>query len=118
MVLSGFRRCRDLSFIKQFSKNDIGWPQQPPTERMPKFNLTFHGSTDNFFFKHQNKVIFVIKLLNPRTWMSPKNSLVILLASATFQTSSLSVHPVEDLVYPSEHLNHSNEIENNFRVGN
>ena len=34
MVPSGFRRCGDLCFIKQFSKNDNGWPQQPLTERL------------------------------------------------------------------------------------
>ena len=40
-------------------KNDIGWPQQPPTEKMLKFNMIFHDSTPkNFFSKHKNKVKF------------------------------------------------------------
>ena len=54
-----------------FQKSNISWPGQPPTERMPKFYLIFNDSTDNYFFKHQNKIIFVTKLLNSRTWLMP-----------------------------------------------
>ena len=37
-----------------FQKNDIGWPQQPQTERLLKFNMIFHDSTpQNFFSKHK-----------------------------------------------------------------
>ena len=39
---------------------------------------------------HQNKVIFLIKLLNPRTWLSLKNSFVIFLASETYAASLTS----------------------------
>ena len=39
-----------------FIKYDIGWPQQPQTERVLKFNMIFHDSTPkNFFSKHKNK---------------------------------------------------------------
>jgi hypothetical protein len=42
-----------------FKKNDIGWPQQPPTEKVLKFNEIFRDSTQNFFFsKHPNKAEF------------------------------------------------------------
>ena len=42
-----------------FQKNYIGWPQQPPTEKVQKFNLIFHASTQKIFFsKHKNKVEF------------------------------------------------------------
>ena len=42
-----------------FQKNDIGWPQQPPTEKVLKFNMIFHDSTQkNFFSKHKNKAEF------------------------------------------------------------
>ena len=35
-----------------FQKNDIGWPQQPPTEKVLKFNMIFHDSTQKKdFFK-------------------------------------------------------------------
>jgi hypothetical protein len=44
----------------------------------------------NNFFKHQNKVIFVIKLSNARTWLTLKNSLVIFLASDTYAASLTS----------------------------
>ena len=30
-----------------FQKNDIPWPQQPPTEKLLKFNIIFHDSTKN-----------------------------------------------------------------------
>ena len=40
-----------------FQKNNISWPQQPPTEKVLKFNMIFHDST-NFFSKHQNKAEF------------------------------------------------------------
>ena len=42
-----------------FEKNDIGWPQQPLTEKVLKFNLIYHDSTPkNIFSKHQNKAEF------------------------------------------------------------
>ena len=42
-----------------FQKNYIGLPQQPPTEKMLKFNMVFHDSTPkNFFSRHKNKVKF------------------------------------------------------------
>ena len=31
-----------------FQKNDIGWPQQPPTEKVLKFNMIFHDYTPIF----------------------------------------------------------------------
>ena len=42
-----------------FQKSSIDWPQQPLTEKVLKFNLTFHDSTPkNVFSKHQNKADF------------------------------------------------------------
>ena len=36
-----------------FQKNYIGWPQQPPTEKVLKFNMIFHDSSPrNLFSKH------------------------------------------------------------------
>ena len=32
-----------------FQKSNIGWPQQPPTEMVPIFNLIFYDSTNIFF---------------------------------------------------------------------
>ena len=35
-----------------FQNNSIGWPQQPPTEKVLKFNSIFHDSTPKkYFFK-------------------------------------------------------------------
>ena len=48
-----------MSFKNHFQKSNIGWPQQPPTEKVLKFNIIFHDSTSkNFFSKHKNKVKF------------------------------------------------------------
>ena len=42
-----------------FQKSNIDWPQQPPTERVLKFNIIFHDSTKIFCFsKHQSKAKF------------------------------------------------------------
>ena len=42
-----------------FQKSNIDWPQQPPTEKVLKFNMIFHDSTPkNFFIKHKNKAEF------------------------------------------------------------
>ena len=58
-----------VSFIC-FQKSNISWPQQPPTEKVLKFNMTFHDSTKTFCFQN-------IKIkLNWRTWMTLKSSVV------------------------------------------
>ena len=42
-----------------FQKSNIDWPQQPPTEKVLKFDMIFHDSTPkNFFSKHKNKAEF------------------------------------------------------------
>ena len=43
-----------------FQKNDIGWPQQPPTEKVLRFNMIFHDSTPQkrFFQNIKNKAEF------------------------------------------------------------
>ena len=56
MVPSGFRRCGHLSFLNQFSKNNIGWPQQPLAEKVLK-------SVKNWIFDdpfHKNGPALVI----------------------------------------------------------
>ena len=36
-------------------KSNIGWPHQPPTEKLLKFSLMFHDSIEKLFLsKHQN----------------------------------------------------------------
>ena len=41
----------------RFQKSNKGWPQQPPTEKLLKFNLIFHDSTKKLsFFKHQKNI--------------------------------------------------------------
>ena len=40
-----------------FQKRNIGWPQQPPREKLSKLNLIFHDSTKKLCFsKHQNNM--------------------------------------------------------------
>ena len=38
-----------------FQKSNIGWPQQPLTERLPKFHMNFHDSTKTLFFFKTSK---------------------------------------------------------------
>ena len=62
-----------------FQKNDIGWPQQPPTEKVLKFNMIFHDSTQKRFFQN-------IKIkLNSNAWMTLKSSVVIFQALKPLQ---------------------------------
>ena len=71
-----------------FQKSNIGWPQQPLTEKVTIFNLIFYDSTNIFFsLKHQINVKFFIELLNPRTL---KNSVVIFKTLDTFTASLTS----------------------------
>jgi hypothetical protein len=54
-----------------FQKNDIGWPQQPPTEKVLKFNIIFHDSTPKkLFSKHKIKAEF--KCLDDSEGLSSK----------------------------------------------
>ena len=39
-----------------FQKSSIGWPQQPPTEKVLKFNLIFHDSTKKYIFSKTSKL--------------------------------------------------------------
>ena len=42
-----------------FQKNDLSWPQQPPREKVQKFNMIFHDSTPKkLFSRHKNKAEF------------------------------------------------------------
>ena len=53
-----------------FKKSNIDWPQQPPKEKVLKFNI-FHNSNKKYFFQN-------IKIkLSFRTWMTLKSSVVI-----------------------------------------
>jgi hypothetical protein len=56
MMPSGFRRFGHLSFINQFSKSNIHWPQQPPTER------DFH---DPFHKNGLDLIIWVLGIIQP-----------------------------------------------------
>ena len=58
-----------------------------------KFKMGFHNSVKTIFSKHQNKIIFVIKLINSRSRMTLKSSVVIfwtLKTSAASLTSAAS----------------------------
>ena len=68
-----------LIFATSFQKSNIGWPQQPQTEKVLKSNLILHDSTKDFFSKN-----IEIKL-SSRTWMSLKSSVVIFQALEPLQ---------------------------------
>ena len=56
MALGGLGICVSSNSSQ---KNYIGWPQQPPTEKVLKFNMILHDSTPKkLFSKHKNKAEF------------------------------------------------------------
>ena len=58
-VPSGFMRFGLLSLSFCFQNINIGWPQQPPTEKVLKFNIIFHDSNKKYVLaKYQNKAEF------------------------------------------------------------
>ena len=66
-------------------------PQPPPTEKLLKFNMSFHDSVEkSLFSKHQNKAILVLKSMNSRTWTTLKSSVVIFQALETLAASLTS----------------------------
>ena len=74
-----------------FQKINIGWPQQPLTENELKFKMGFHDSVKNIFFsKHENRIIFALKLMNSRSRMTQKSSVVIFRALKTSAASLTS----------------------------
>ena len=65
-----------------FQKSNIDWPQQPPIEKVLKFSKNFHDSV---------KIISVLRLLNSRTRITLKSSVVIFQALETSTASLTSV---------------------------
>ena len=65
-----------------FQKSNIDWPQQPPIEKVLKFSKNFHDSV---------KIILVLRLLNSRTRITLKSSVVIFQALETSTASLTSV---------------------------
>ena len=63
-----------------FQKSSIGWPQQPLTEMVLKFNLIFHDSNPKKIFFQNIKI-----KLNSRTWMTLKSPVVIFQALEPLQ---------------------------------
>ena len=65
--------------LNSFQKNDMSWPQQPLTEKVQKFNMIFHDSSQNIFFQN-------IKIkLNSNAWMILKSSVVVFQALKLLQ---------------------------------
>ena len=70
---------------------DLMRPQRPRTEKLLKFNMSFHDSVEKVLFsKHQNKVILVLKILNSRTWKTQKSTVVVFQALETSPASLTS----------------------------
>ena len=71
--------------LTSFQKINLGWPQQPPPENSV---WVFIILSKIFFSKHQNEIILVLRLLNSRTRMALKSSIVIF---QTLKTSAASL---------------------------
>jgi hypothetical protein len=63
-----------------FQKSNSDWPQQPPTEKVLKFNKIFHDSIQKNYFQN-----IEIKL-NSNAWMTLKSSIVIFQALKPLQS--------------------------------
>ena len=50
--IAGSGRLEICVSSTSFQINDNGWPQQPPTEKVLKFNMIFHDSTQKTFFQN------------------------------------------------------------------
>ena len=67
----GLRGLEIWVLSTSFEKSNTGWPQQPLTERVLKFDMNFYDSTKTFFFQN-------IKVKpNSWTWMTLNSSVVI-----------------------------------------
>ena len=71
-----------LVLSTNFQKSNIDWPLQPPIEKVLKFSKNFHDSV---------KIILVLRLLNSRTRITLKSSVVIFQALETSTASLTSV---------------------------
>ena len=66
-----FWEMLNFAYLARFQKNYIGWPQQPPTEKMLRFNMIFHDSAKKNFFQ-------TIKIkLDSNAWITLRSSVVI-----------------------------------------
>ena len=96
-----------------FQKISIGWPQQPPTEKVLEFNWIFHDSTQNFFFsKHPNKAEFNDKddsevIRSNFTDLRTSAVSMTSTASATSMASMTSTASFHQKIYWSWGLDHS-----------
>ena len=95
MVSGGLEICVSST---SFQKNDIGWPQQPQTERVLKFNSIFYNSTKkDFFSKHKNKTEFkclddFAVLSSDFSGLKTSAASMTSVASAASMTSTASFH--------------------------
>ena len=116
----------NFAYLTSFQKNYIGWPQQPPTEKMLKFNMIFHDSTQkNFFSKHGNKAEF--KCLNDSevlrsdfSGLKPSAASMTSMtstASVASMTSSASIYPKNDGVWCFHQPWHQNDLSLPLNVG-
>ena len=80
--------------LTSFQKSNIGWPQQPPTEKVLNFNMIFHDSV-NFFSssKHESEAHF--KNLNDSEVLS--SDFPCLKTSAASITSTASTTSVASM---------------------
>ena len=96
--------CSQISSIwvstKKFQKSTIGWPHQPPTENMLRFNIIFNATVKTFFSKHLNKVIFQALKTSPASLTS--------VASATSLTSTAQFPQKTSWSWWSDHPQHQN----------
>ena len=89
-----FGEMLNFTYLTSFQKNYIGWPQQPPIEKMLIFTMIFHDTTQkNFFSNHKNKTEFKC-LDDSEVLTSDFSGLKTYAASMTSVTSTASMAPM------------------------
>ena len=65
-------------------------PQRPPTEKLLKFNMSFHDSVKIFCFKNSKASNIGPQIVELKHWMTLKSSVVIFQALETSPASLTS----------------------------
>ena len=74
-----------LVLLTSFQKNYIGWPQQPRTEKVLKFNMIFHDSTQkNDFSEYKTNLWVFDSMQNSRASVVTRDVILVVTDTKDF----------------------------------
>ena len=88
LILSGFLSSGNLCLIHHLNFFDLTQPLRPPTEKVLKFNMSFHDSVKIFFFKNSEESDISPQIIE---FKNLEDSAVIFQALETSPASLMSV---------------------------